>query len=1017
MTFKIFTGRSLATTVALLTLAVVLMGMAAFGLFLRQVLRPAMQAQISTQQFDTVSIVAGQVNQAIEERLEALQSMAQRINPAMLAEPQRTQTFLEDRTALFDLFNAGVFVTRLDGQAIASIPINIPRIGLNYMDRDHVSAALRENRASVSQIVIGKALMAPVFSLATPIRDAQGRVAGALIGVIDLSKPNFLDKLAQIRLGQTGYYTLQDPRDSIIITSTDKRRVMEKLVPGANLLGDRFRLGFEGSGVTVNSRGVEMLSSAKSIPAAGWILVGSLPTAEAFAAMNAASTTLRLAGLFFALLVGVLVWWSISHLLQRQISPVLNASNALKALSESPELPKPLQVSGKDEISDLISGFNQLLAVAAQREADLKKRSEKHRVLLDESSDSIFSFYPDGRYSYVNEAFARSFEKTPADIIEKTVWDVFPKDEADKRFSGVRGIFEQGRESTFEVRVPTPTGVRFMITTAKPIFDDQQRVVSVICISKDITARKQAEEAAHAANRAKSEFLANMSHEIRTPMNGVIGMVDLLQQTELQPNQQRMLGTIHDSSMSLLKIINDILDFSKIEAGKLAMESIPMQLDALVQGVAQLMSTAASAKSTELATHVSPGMAPWVMGDPNRLRQILVNLLGNAIKFTASQPERPGRVTLTVEPCTMADARPGVRLRVTDNGIGMEAAVVDQLFLPFTQADASTSRKFGGTGLGLSITQHLVELMQGRITVHSTAGVGSEFAVELPLQPCAAGPAADTAMTVQHPPVVPMRLVNPQHADSDVAIAQALLRGQLILLAEDNETNREVMQEQLRLLGYTCEVAEDGVQALAMWQNGQATGTPRYALLLTDCHMPHLDGFALTDAIRQAEAPDARLPIIAVTANAMQGEAQRCRDAGMDDYLSKPLRMSELAPLLAKWLPPSTPIWSAASLTELVGENPAMHKRLLEKFLRSAQQQVTDLLSACAVNDAPTVQAVAHPLKSAARTVGALALGELCQALEAAGQAGDTAACQQLAVGLAPALHAVSVKINGHLAI
>jgi signal transduction histidine kinase/HPt (histidine-containing phosphotransfer) domain-containing protein/ActR/RegA family two-component response regulator len=560
-------------------------------------------------------------------------------------------------------------------------------------------------------------------------------------------------------------------------------------------------------------------------------------------------------------------------------------------------------------------------------------------------------------------------------------------------------------------------GDRYMITTAKPIFNDQQQVASVICISKDITARKHAEEAAHAANRAKSEFLANMSHEIRTPMNGVIGMVDLLQQTELQPNQQRMLGTIHDSSMALLQIINDILDFSKIEAGKLAVESIPMQLDALVQGVAQLMTTAASARAIELSVQVSPDLPPWVLGDPNRLRQVLVNLLGNAIKFTTSQPGRPGQVTLQAEPCTAANDQPGVRLRVTDNGPGMDEKVVAKLFQPFTQADASTSRKFGGTGLGLSITQHLVELMQGRITVHSTAGVGSEFAVELLLQPCAAGPAADTTVTVRHPQVVPMHLVNPQHADTDVAIAQALARGQLILLAEDNETNREVMQEQLRLLGYTCEVAEDGVQALAMWQSGHATGTPRYALLLTDCHMPHLDGFGLTDAIRQAEALDERLPIIAVTANAMQGEAQRCRDAGMDDYLSKPLRMSELAPLLAKWLPLSTPIWSATSLQDLVGDNPALHKRLLEKFLRSAQQQVTELLAACAVNDAPTVQAVAHPLKSAARTVGALALGELCQALETAGRAGDTAACKQLAVDLAPALHAVSVEINGHLAI
>jgi CheY-like chemotaxis protein/HPt (histidine-containing phosphotransfer) domain-containing protein len=248
-------------------------------------------------------------------------------------------------------------------------------------------------------------------------------------------------------------------------------------------------------------------------------------------------------------------------------------------------------------------------------------------------------------------------------------------------------------------------------------------------------------------------------------------------------------------------------------------------------------------------------------------------------------------------------------------------------------------------------------------------------------------------------------------------VEQALARGQLILLAEDNETNREVIQEQLSLLGYTCEVAEDGAVALAMWQNGQTTGKPRYALLLTDCHMPHLDGFGLTDAIRRAEPPGTRLPIIAITANAMQGEAQRCRDRGMDDYLTKPLRMRELSPLLTKWLPLEAPIWDPASLTALVGDNPAMHQRLLDKFLRSAQQQVTDILAACAVDDAPAVQAVAHPLKSAARTVGALALGELCQALEAAGRAGDTAQCRQLATGLEAALQVVTTQIKGHLAL
>jgi PAS domain S-box-containing protein len=906
MIFKFFAWRSLATRVALLTVAMVGVGMAAFALFLSQTLRPQMQRQISDQQFNTVAVAANQVNLAIEQRLGALQSMAQRISPAMLADTRRTQAFLEDLTTLFSMFNAGAFVTGIDGTAMGSVPLAAQRKGLNYLDRDHVAAALKEGKSKVSQVIIGKALKAPVFSMAAPIRDTQGRVIGALVGVVNLAQPNFLDELTQIHLGQTGYFTLQDPQDNLIITGTDKRRALERLVPGANPLGDRFRQGFEGSGVTVNSSGVEVLSSAKGIPAAGWIMVGVQPTAEAFATLSAMRSTLRLAGFLFALLVGVLVWWRISNLLHRQISPVLQAASAVRPLAESPGLPQQLQSSGQDEIGDLIGGFNQLLQVAAQREAELWERSEKHRVLLDESSDPIFSFYPDGRYSYVNAAFARSFEKTPADIIEKTVWDVFPKDEADKRFNGIRAIFESGLEKSFEVRVPTPTGDLFMITTVKPILDAQQHVVSVICISKDITERKRAEQAAHAANRAKSEFLANMSHEIRTPMNGVIGMVDILQRTELQPAQQRMLGTIHDSSLALLQIINDILDFSKIEAGKLTLESVPLQLDALVQGVAQLMGTAANAKAIELSVQVSPELAPWVLGDPNRLRQVLINLLGNAIKFTAHPS---ARVTLHVEPCALINAGLGVRLRVTDNGIGMTPAVVANLFQPFTQADESTSRKFGGTGLGLSITQRLVELMQGHITVHSTPGEGSEFSVELPLPPCEAGqPQTDTAPDWRAP-ARQMRQDKPQRADTDndtgtdLTVAQALAHGRLILLAEDNEINCEVIQEQLHLLGYACEVARDGALALGMWQSGQATGSPRYALLLTDCHMPNLDGFGLTDAIRAAEPAGTRLPIIAITANAMQGEAQRCRERGMDDYLSKPLRMGELAPLLTKWLP------------------------------------------------------------------------------------------------------------------
>jgi CheY-like chemotaxis protein/HPt (histidine-containing phosphotransfer) domain-containing protein/anti-sigma regulatory factor (Ser/Thr protein kinase) len=511
---------------------------------------------------------------------------------------------------------------------------------------------------------------------------------------------------------------------------------------------------------------------------------------------------------------------------------------------------------------------------------------------------------------------------------------------------------------------------------------------------------------------------------------------------------------------------------------------------------------------------------------------VLLNLMGNAIKFSGKQSNRHARVMLRVVPCTLDNQVAGVRFSVTDNGIGMSADVVARLFQPFTQADQSTARQFGGTGLGLSITQRLVDLMQGRVMVQSTQGVGSAFTVELPLLACAPvlpmppqlnlagvhvlavsgdalaaeilpayGRAAGTTVTIvadvaqarslllQHPDEAAATVVllglattaaieelnlpsvagfvrlrkRSSHAAADgvtvytrpllydefaAALAaasgrlvdqngapeprrvrtraapptpeQAIRNGELILFAEDNETNRDVIQEQLRLLGYACEVAEDGAMALQMWLAGQTQDPSRYALLLTDCHMPNLDGFGLTDAIRRAETDGSHLPIIAITANAMQGEAQRCRERGMDDYLSKPLRMKELAAALDKWLPlkhASLPAWSAATLTELVGDNPAMHRRLLDKFLINATVQVTEITAAAAASDTTTLAGIAHTLKSAARSVGALALGELCQRLETAGRAGDANQCSALAAGLAEEFAAASTAIRGHLGL
>ncbi len=670
------------------------------------------------------------------------------------------------------------------------------------------------------------------------------------------------------------------------------------------------------------------------------------------------------------------------------------------------------------------------------------------------------------------------------------------------------------------------------------------------------------EARAQAATLAKSAFLSNMSHEIRTPMNGVVGMLDVLQQTPLLPDQRRMLETIHKSSLALLTILNDILDFSKIEAGMLDIETIPTHLREVAEGVIQLMLTVALSKDAQVFLLVDPDLPVWVFSDPTRLRQILFNLLGNALKFIA--PAGLGQVALHLLAVTQADGLMGLQLRVKDNGIGMNQQVLAQLFQPFVQADASTAREFGGTGLGLSITQRLVSMMGGRISVLSTPGVGSEFIVDFALRPApapperkpvrpvdlsgvqvlAVAPDAECANLLQvylraagaQVQVVADLLVarsqwalsrdntvlvlglgtpwdtNPspqsllqgladrrivrlisRHSERATApspfmdvfaspllydeliatvgmasglldqadllsisslhqrgsppsgtltesavraptIEQAVMSGQLILLAEDNETNRDVMQAQLGLLGYAAEFAEDGVQALAMWRSG------RYALLLTDCHMPHMDGFELTEAIRQAEPVGTRLPIVAITANAMQGAAERCRVHGMDDYLSKPLRLSEIAPMLAKWMPrtteigaatlvpamesasalperpPSLPIWDAHALSELVGDDPVMHKRLYEKFLLNANKQVAAIGVALAGARYDVAADVAHVLKSAARSVGALELGELCEQLETSGCDDDGAACAQWAADLQPAFIEVEAAIQRHLA-
>ncbi len=689
----------------------------------------------------------------------------------------------------------------------------------------------------------------------------------------------------------------------------------------------------------------------------------------------------------------------------------------------------------------------------------VRESEERFRTAFLTSPDAIsINRLADGVFLEVNDGFLHLLGRRREQVIGRTSKEVAIWKDLDARRTLFDTIARYGEIRNMETDFVGVDGLAVTVLLSAHVIAVNGEKCS-LTVARDFTERKAVERELDAhrhhlevlvaqrtidlenANQAKSRFLANMSHEIRTPMNGVLGMIDILQTTALSREQHRMLGTVHDSALSLLGILNDILDFSKIEAGKLELELLPTHLRGVCEGVAQLMSVAAQAKKLTLSVEMEPDLPEWMLCDPTRLRQVLLNLLGNAVKFTSNADNRTGEVLLTVEKCGLPDGSAGVQLRIRDNGIGMSPQNLNQLFQPFTQADASTARNFGGTGLGLSITQRLVELMGGTISVTSTLGAGSEFTVLLPLQPCEPGPAEhDSHFGAGLPMVVQTdasgretgRFLDARKTPRAAASATAGVAGTaatpgmgLILLAEDNETNRDVMRQQLGLLGYALEEAHDGQIALAMWRTG------RYALLLTDCEMPHMDGFELSAAIRHEEPPGVRIPIIAVTANAMQGESQRCKDHGMDDYLTKPLRMHALAEMLAKWMPSvsadaSTPtrvaapgelaIWDPTTLSQMIGDNPAVQARLLTRYLELTRNQLAAIAAANANSDTKTMAAEAHKLKSASRSIGAIRLGDLCEQLEAAGRTDDAAGCTTLAAGLPSIFSQVESRIQNHLA-
>jgi PAS domain S-box-containing protein len=636
--------------------------------------------------------------------------------------------------------------------------------------------------------------------------------------------------------------------------------------------------------------------------------------------------------------------------------------------------------------------------------ANAERQHETVRAMFDNMTDGLVLAEEDGSWTLVNKALYRT-NGWPEDIKSNStsaedVRRLLERGYLERRMPTIEEDIVRIRRRFVEadgtpIDFQRPNGNRVEVRWM--VLPDNRR----LGMYRDITALKLQEERlalerdaaetaraeAEAANQAKSTFLAAMSHEIRTPMNGVLGMMELLERTDLSTEQTRHVVIMRDSAQSLLRIIDDILDFSKIDAGRMDLETLPFSLHGLIAGTVDTFTPQARRKSLALFAD-PPGPGPdWLDGDPTRVRQILFNLIGNALKFTERGFVRVSAVSV------VEGGAAQVTLTVEDSGIGMDAEQQARLFQPFSQADTSTTRRFGGTGLGLSIVRRLAELMGGTASVESRQGSGSRFIVTLRFAVAAASAA------------------EPEPAVSAAAwIANGTDRPRL-LVADDHPVNREVIQQQLGILGLTADLAADGREALALWRRH------RHGVVLLDIHMPELDGFDVARAIRRDEVASglSRTGLIAVTANALKGEDERCFAAGMDGFVAKPISLDALSRALGRFIPGlgedgrvmpgSGAAFDPETLRGLFGSDPARLSRLFETFLEAANNDLATLLAAGPVS---VLAEAAHRLKGAARMVGARMLADQAAKVEEAARAGDGAQAAAASEGLAAMLAATT---------